>query len=77
MAVGHLLLKSFWANEAIFQLMMDAGLQYIFAVQDGFRKGNGIPAANQDIPLEVCFSYWEDNQIGKICSNESPRKISI
>jgi len=22
MAVGHLLLKSFWANEAIFQLMM-------------------------------------------------------
>ncbi|MDC9131654.1 hypothetical protein PSJ72_00645 [Escherichia coli] len=22
MAVGHLLLKSFWANEAVFQMMM-------------------------------------------------------
>ena len=31
MAVGHLLLKSFWANEAVFQMMML--IQFVFVVQ--------------------------------------------
>ena len=50
-AVGYVLLQPFWAN--------DAGLQFILAVQDGLRKGNGIPAANQDLPGEVQFPGWK------------------
>ncbi len=38
MAVGHLLLKSFWANEAIFQLMMLAYNLFLLFKMD-FAKG--------------------------------------
>lgn len=37
MAVGHLLFHSFWANEAIFQLMMLA-YNLFFAIQNGPHK---------------------------------------
>ena len=38
MAVGHLLLKSFWANEAIFQLMMLAYNLFLLFKIDFVRK---------------------------------------
>jgi hypothetical protein len=57
MAVGHLLLQLFWANEAIFQLMMLA-YNLFFVVQDGLCKWNGIPATNQDVQVEVHISGW-------------------
>ena len=69
MAVGHLLLQSCWANEAIFQLMM---LVYLFfAIEDGLRWGNRIPAANQVVPIEVHISGWEDHQNGEKCGDEA------
>ena len=70
MAVGHLLLQSFWANEAIFQLMMLA-YNLFFAVQDGLGKDNGIPAADQDIPLDVHISGREDHQNGQKRGDEA------
>ena len=38
MAVGHLLLKSFWANEAIFQLMMLAYNLFLLFKMDFSRE---------------------------------------
>ena len=39
MAVGHLLLRSFWANEAIFQLMMTAyNLFLLFKMDRGMNR---------------------------------------
>jgi hypothetical protein len=38
MAVGHLLLKSFWANEAVFQMMMLAYNLFLLFKMD-FAKG--------------------------------------
>jgi len=43
----------------------DDGLQFVFAIQDGLRKGNGIPAANQDVQVEVHFSGREDHPNGQ------------
>jgi len=76
LVVKHLLLQPFWANKAIFQLMM---LLYnpFFAVQDGLRNGNRIPAANQDIPIEVHFLVREDHQNSKERGDEALGKISI
>ena len=37
----------------------DAGLQSLLTVQDRFLEDNGIPAADQDIALEVHFSWRE------------------
>jgi hypothetical protein len=70
MAVGHLLLQSFWANEAIFQLMMLA-YNLFFPIQDGLRKGNGISAANQDVQIEIHFSGREDHPNGQKRSDEA------
>jgi len=47
------------------------GIQFVFAVQDGLRRGNRIPAANQDLPIEVHFSGWEDHQNGEKCGDEA------
>jgi hypothetical protein len=55
----------------------DAGLQFVFVVQDGLCKWNGIPAANKDVPLEVHISGWEDHQNGKKCSVETLKKLSL
>jgi hypothetical protein len=54
----------------------DAGLQFVFVVQDGFCKWNGIPAANKDVPLEVHISGREDHQNGKKCRVETLKKLS-
>ena len=75
MAVGHLLLKSFWANEAVFQMMMisyNLFLLFKFDFSVYFR----IQAANQDDPLEVYVSCCEDHQNCKICGYEALSKIS-
>jgi hypothetical protein len=47
------------------------------AFQDGLCIGNGIPAANKDIPLEVHISGWRDHQNGKKCSVETLNKLSL
>jgi hypothetical protein len=39
----------------------DAHLQLIFDVQDRVCKWTRIPAANQNFPLEIHFSGWEDH----------------
>ena len=70
MAVGHLLLQSFWANEAIFQLMMLAYNLFLLFKMD-FANGDRIPAANQDIPLEVHFPGWEDHPNGQKRGDEA------
>ena len=70
MAIGHLLLQSFWANEEIFQLMMLA-YNLFFSVQDGFFKWNGIPAADEDIQVEVHFPGWEDHADGQKRDHEA------
>jgi hypothetical protein len=49
----------------------DAGLQFVFAVQDGLRKWSGIPAANKDIQVEVHFPGWEDHSNGPKRDNET------
>ena len=55
----------------------DAGLQFILAIQDGLRGGNRIPAADQEIPLEVHFSGWKDHPNGEKCGDETFREISF
>jgi len=47
------------------------GYQFVFVVQDGLRKGNRIPAANKDVPIEVHFSGREDHQNGEKCGDEA------
>ena len=46
-------------------------VQLIFAVQDGLRKGNGIPAANQDVQIEIHFPGREDHQNSEKCCDET------
>ncbi|MBP1523161.1 transposase [Salmonella enterica subsp. enterica serovar Worthington] len=54
MAVGHLLLKSFWANEAVFQMMM---LSYnLFCCSSLILGLFRIQTANKDLSFEVCIS---------------------
>jgi hypothetical protein len=52
-------------------LIDEAGLQYVFALQNGLYKGNGIPAANQDLSIEVHISGWEAHQNGENCGDEA------
>jgi hypothetical protein len=49
----------------------DDSIQFVFAVQDGLRRGNRIPAANQDNLIEVHFSYREDHQNDQECGDEA------
>jgi len=56
---------------------MIEGGQFVFVVQDGLCKWNGIPAANKDVPLEVHISGWEDHQNGKKCRVETLKKLSL
>ena len=48
----------------------------VFAIQDGLRRGSRIPAADQDLSLEVYFSGWEDHQNGQKCGDEALEQIS-
>jgi hypothetical protein len=45
--------------------------QSVFTVQDGLRRGNSIPASNQDVPIEVHFSGRDDHQNGENCGDEA------
>ena len=69
MAVGHLLLQFFWANEAIFQLMMLAYNLFLLFKMD-FAIGMDA-AANKDVPLEVRISGRKDHQNSQKRSNEA------
>ncbi len=71
MAVGQLLLKSFWSIEDI--TADDAGLEPFLVVRDGQGKGKGIPAVNQDFSLEVHFSGREDRQDSRVVMKLSER----
>jgi hypothetical protein len=55
----------------------DAGLQFVFVVQDGLCKWNGIPAANKDVQIEIYLPGWEDYSNCQKCDNEAFRKISL
>lgn len=68
MAVGHLPLRSFWANEVIFQLMMLAYNLFLLFKMD-FAGGDRIPAADQDLPIKEYFLGREDHQNGEKCGD--------
>jgi len=55
----------------------DAGLQPVLTVQDRLLEDNGVPIADQDIPLDVHLSGREDHQNSKKRGDEALRKISI
>jgi len=68
----------FVVSRVIFRYLLEIVKEpFVFIVQDGLRKGNGIPAANQDIQVEGCFSGREDYQNGEECGNETLREISL
>lgn len=75
MAIGYLLLKSFWANEDVFQMMMLAYNMFLLFKIDF--SSNRIQTANKDIPIKVCFSCWQNNKDCEVCNYEAFRKISI
>jgi hypothetical protein len=54
MAVGHLLLKSFWANEAIFQLMRVAHNLFLLYKMD-FTKGTEYRQQGKIFRLKYIF----------------------
>jgi hypothetical protein len=70
MAVGHPLLRSFWANEAIFQLMMLAYNLFLLFKMD-FANGTEITAANKGKQVEVHLSSWQDNPNGQTSGDEA------
>jgi hypothetical protein len=49
----------------------DAGIQFVITVQDGLRRGNRIPSANQDPTIEVHISGGKDHQNGEKCDDEA------
>ncbi len=63
MTVGHLLLQSIWANEAIFQLIMLAKI--CFVNHDGLCKWNEILIAIQTVQADVQISGRKDHLNGK------------
>ncbi len=76
MAVGHLLLKSFWENEAVFQMMMLAYNLFLLFKFDSLH----ISEYRQQIRtfrLKHFFSGCEDHQDGTICNDETLGKISV
>jgi hypothetical protein len=64
MAVGHFFAPILLGQRS-YVSVDDAHLQFVFAVQDGFRKQDRILAANQDIPFEIHFPGWEDHPNGQ------------
>ena len=47
------------------------GKEFVFAFQDGLYKGNGIPAANQNLPVEVHFPGRKDHPNGQKRGDET------
>ena len=76
MAVEHLLIRSFWANEAIFQLMMLAYHLFLLSKMD-FTNGTEYRQLIKDISLEVPISDREDHQNGEKCCVEAFNKLSL
>ena len=76
MAVGHLLLKSFWSNEAIFQLMMLAYNLFLLFKIDFVRKTE-YRQQIKTFRFEVHFSGREDHQNSKKRGDEALGKIPI
>ncbi len=76
MAVGHLLLQSFWANEAIFQLMMLTYNLFLLFKMD-FANGTEYRQQIKTFRIEVHIPGWEDHQNGKKCSVETLNKLSL
>jgi len=76
MAVGRLLLKSFWANEAIFQLMMlSYNLFLLFKLE--FLGISGFRQQIKTFRLKYVFLGRENYQNGKICGDEASGKIPV
>ncbi len=69
MAVGHLLLKSFWANEAVFQMMM---LSYNLFLLFKFDSLDSSEYRQQikTFRLKYVFLCSKNNQNRKICNHE-------
>jgi hypothetical protein len=74
MAVGHLLLKSFWAKEAVFQMMMLSYNLFLLFKFD-FLCISEFRQQIKTFRLK-CFSYRENYQLSKTCGHEAPSKIS-
>jgi len=75
LAVGNLLLEIFWANEAVFQLILLAyNLFCCSSLIPSIFQNTG---ENQDIPFELDVSCCEDHQKCKICGYEAPGKRSV
>jgi uncharacterized protein (DUF1330 family) len=55
----------------------DVGLQFVFVVQDGLCKWNGIPTANQNVQIEIYLPCREDYPNCQKCDHETFRKISL
>ena len=45
--------------------------EVILAIQDGLRRGNRIPSANQDLQVEVHIPGWKDHPNGQKCGDEA------
>jgi hypothetical protein len=85
MAIGLLILKSFWANEAIFQLKILAcnlpllfkfnflGI-YEFRQQITCACGTG---AGKNLQFEGCFSGRENFKNGKNCGDDAAGNIPV
>ncbi len=76
MAVGHLLLKSFWANEAVFQMMM---LSYNLFLLFKFDSLDSSEYRQQikTFRLKYVFLAAKNNQNRKICNHEVVGKLSV
>ncbi len=76
MAVGHLLLKSFWANEAVFQMMM---LSYNLFLLFKFDSLDSSEYRQQikTFRFEVCISCSKIIKTTKICNHEVVGKLSV
>jgi hypothetical protein len=75
MAVGHPVTPVLLGQ--LGDLSVDDGLQFVLAVQNGFRKRNGISAEDQDLPVEVHFSGRKDHPISQKFGIETLGKISL
>jgi len=76
MAVGHLLIKSFLANEAVFQMMMLASNLFLLFKYDSLH----LSEYRQQIKtfrLKYVFYCCEDHQNGTIRGDEALGKISV
>ncbi len=77
MSLGHLLLKSFWANEAMFQMMMLSYNLFLLFKFDCLSIAKHIQTANKDISFEAYISGCKNNQNCPQCNYEIIVWLSI